>query len=87
MTRPNFTGSGNARLSSMDAFDKLPKALRHALYYSDHNWSGEQLYREFKRRNPKVRTVALALDFLKREDARKHREDAGEFTGIMPGQR
>jgi hypothetical protein len=72
----------------MKAFDKLPKALRHALYYADHNWSGEQLYREHKRRNPKVRTTALALQFLRKEDAKKHISDTADFyCGVMPGQR
>jgi hypothetical protein len=72
----------------MKAFDKLPKALREELYYADHNWSGEQLYQQFKKRNPKVRTIVLAKAFLKAEDAKKHVRDTADFyCGVMPGQR
>jgi hypothetical protein len=70
----------------MDDFDKLPKALRAALANADHNWSGEQLYRARKRKHPKVRTIPMALAFLKEQDARKHNADAAEGL-IMAGQR
>jgi hypothetical protein len=71
----------------MLVFDKLPKGMREALANADHNWSGEQLYRHYRKRNPLVRTTALAVAFLAQQDAKRHNADAGEFTGIMPGQR
>jgi Family of unknown function (DUF6525) len=87
--KPSNNGSHVGVTSgSMEDFDKLPKALRAALRDADHNWSGEQLYHAHKRRHPKVRTVKLALDYLKQQDARKHASDTSDPSfGVMPGQR
>jgi hypothetical protein len=72
----------------MAVYDKLPKGMRQALQDADHNWSGEQLYRAYKAKHPKVKTVVLAVAFLKEEDRKKHVRDTADFNcGIMPGQR
>jgi hypothetical protein len=72
----------------MSEYDKLPRGMRVALMNADHNWSGEQLYRAYRKRNAKVRTTALAVAFIRDADAKKHVEDTADFyCGIMPGQR
>lgn len=72
----------------MHVFDKLPRGMREALANADHNWSGEQLYQHYRKRNPKVRTTALAIGFIRNEDAKKHASDTADFYfGVMPGQR
>jgi hypothetical protein len=72
----------------MSEYDKLPRGMREALMYSDHNWSGEQLYRAYRKRNAKVRTTALAVAFIRDADAKKHASDTADFYfGVMPGQR
>jgi hypothetical protein len=84
------TTHGKTQPSSMDEFDKLPKALRAALANADHNWSGEQLQRvRRKRSHPhhhKVATIALAIAFIRSQDRDKHASDANAGL-IMGGQR
>ena len=65
------------KYDAMEAFDRLPKAVREVLRNSDHNWSAAQLYREYKRgKRPEVKTAAACVAFIKSQDAKKHREDA-----------
>jgi hypothetical protein len=91
MSYRNNNGSNACGVDgAMSEFDKLPKALRVALANADHNWSGEQLHRVRRKRshphNYKVRTIPLALAFLKEQDARKHNADADAGL-ILGGQR
>jgi hypothetical protein len=51
---------GGLKLTNMDAFDRLPKALREALANSDHNWSAYQAYSVLQR--PKHKRPAQAQD-------------------------
>jgi hypothetical protein len=73
----------------MHTFDKLPKAVREALAGADHNWSGEQLYRVWKRRKlPGLRNSADMIKVIRENDAKLHvRNTADEYFGVMPGQR
>lgn len=82
----NTSGGRRTQSSSMSDFDKLPRAMRVALANADHNWSGSQLYRAYKRRHGAVRTSALAVEFIKQQDAAAHREDAAAGL-VCPGQR
>jgi hypothetical protein len=56
----------------------LPKAVRQALANADHNWSGEQLYKErrAKKHQDRIGTIAKAVAFIRGTDVNKHREDA-----------
>jgi hypothetical protein len=83
----NTSGIANVRPSSMDAFDKLPKAVRLAMHAADHNWSGEQLYRAYRKRNAKARNTAAMLATIRLADAELHIKTATDTSGIMPGQR
>jgi hypothetical protein len=71
----------------MSEFDKLPKAVRVAMHYADHNWSGEQMYRAYRKRNPKARNTAAMIATIRQHDAELHIKTATETSGIMPGQR
>jgi hypothetical protein len=73
---------GRTTSGSMEAFDRLPKALRSALANADHNWSGEQLLRARRRKHPSVRTISDTLAFLKAQDKRMHEELAAQ--GLIP---
>jgi hypothetical protein len=86
---PRNSNTQGATISGrMSDYDKLPKAARLALQQSDHNWSGEQLYRQYKRKHAQVRTAALCALFIVASDAKKHREDSADpANSIMPGQR
>lgn len=79
------TSHGNTQSGRMDIFDKLPKALRVALANSDHNWSGEQLYRARRKKlyQDKIGTIPQAIAFIREQDIKKHRADAEE--GIICG--
>jgi hypothetical protein len=75
------------RFDNMDAFDRLPKAVREALRNADHNWSAAQVYHEHKRRKvPAMRTAASIAAFIREQDAAKHHTDA-ERGLVMGGQR
>jgi hypothetical protein len=88
MTIPNSNGT-RIIYERMDQFDKLPKAMREALRYADHNWSGGQLLRYYRKKHPAVRTAALAVRFIRSQDAERHNSDTSDpgFVGVMPGQR
>jgi hypothetical protein len=69
------------KLRNMEAFDRLPKALREALRNADHNWAGAQclgLVRKHK--------TAGVIAILKTQDKAKHERDAAQGL-ICPGQR
>jgi hypothetical protein len=71
----------NASLeTNMDAYDRLPRALRQVLQDSDHNWSAKQLRLESCRpkakRKPQVATTAAAVAFIRQQDNARHMADA-----------
>ncbi len=70
----------------MTIFDKLPKNVRQALANADHNWSGEQLYRAYRRKHPQARTAKACIEFIRFADQIKHIEDAA-LGLVCPGQR
>lgn len=81
----NYGGTVSGKMSE---YDKLPKAARVALQFADHNWSGEQLLKAYRRKHPQVRTAALCVAFIKQQDAAKHQADAANpDNAIMGGQR
>jgi hypothetical protein len=86
----NHNGGENMPVTSgrmdMDIYDKLPKAVRKALQEADHNWSGEQLYRAWKRRQHGLRTAEDCVRFIRVQDAKVHRRDA-EAGIVCPDQR
>lgn len=75
--------------ANMDAYDRLPKALREALQNSDHNWSAAQVRRETCKRKanrkPQLATTAAAVAFIRQQDNAKHRIDA--MAGLVCLQR
>lgn len=68
------------KLSAMEAFDRLPKALRQALAHSEHNWSANQCLIELRKPKAKRRaefaSTEKAVAFISAQDARKHVRDA-----------
>lgn len=66
---------GSAKVSSMEAFDRLPKAVRQALAESDHNWSAYQAYavlRRTKHKRPaQAKDAAALVAFIRAEDSSK----------------
>jgi hypothetical protein len=78
----------NGKLGNMDAFDRLPKAVREALRNSDHNWSAAQCLSEL--RKPKARrriADAQALVAFVTEQDRKAHERGAAAGLVCPGQR
>jgi Family of unknown function (DUF6525) len=54
----NFSPYDHSQISRMGLFDKLPKCVRQALANADHNWSGAQINRAYKR---KLRHAARSI--------------------------
>jgi hypothetical protein len=86
MTIRNLGSNGPTIMGRMSDFDKLPKAAREALRYADHNWSGTQLLRVYRRKQHGIRTAADCARVIRDHDARVHRRDA-EAGIVCPDQR
>ena len=82
----NFSSNERPVLSRMTMFDKLPKRVRQALASADHNWSGDQLRRAYRRKHPQCRTAKACIEFIRYADQIKHIEDAA-LGLVCPGQR
>jgi TRAP-type mannitol/chloroaromatic compound transport system substrate-binding protein len=80
------------KLNNMEAFDRLPKAIRQALANSDHNWSGAQMLHTYRAKRPKlyagkvIKGVAAVVDVIAQGDKHKHEADAARGL-VCPGQR
>jgi hypothetical protein len=58
----------------MEAYDRLPKAIRQALANADHNWSAGDMYTARRRKLKQVATIADAVAFISAADAKRNGE-------------
>lgn len=72
---------------NMRAFDRLPKAIRHALAYSDQNWSAGSIQRERRRKNPKVKDIKDAVAFIAERDRIINTRDAARGLVCIKGEK
>ena len=86
MTIRNNPSHGATTSGRMSEFDKLPKALRQALANADHNYSGEQIHRERRKRGAKALSIAKVIELIAANDKRQHDKDA-ELGLVCGGQR
>jgi hypothetical protein len=91
--KPNCDGSMMGG-GNMEAFDKLPEALRQALASSDHNWSARQVKRLRSAKTVKqafghmfdFSSARGAIEAILTRDVLKHRRDASDGL-VCPDQR
>jgi len=74
-------------LGHMSDFDKLPKVVREALRYSDHNWSATMCLRELRKRKvdrwPEIKDPKTLAAYIHDMDRDIHYRDAAR--GIICG--